>query len=107
MEDEHQHTGNDGIAIAAGGVEYLHFVEVEWFGSYFVIAVGETFGLGYLYAGIDVAGHGLCRLIDSLIGEHEAHVAIDTHVCLFAFVEAGGKIGREVKYAMHSLFAHE
>ena len=40
MDDEHEHTRQDEIAVSAGVVEYRHFLKLEWLGEYLVLAIG-------------------------------------------------------------------
>ena len=107
LQDKHQHTWQDGIAITARGIEDGHLIEGERFGGDLVITIGETTRLRYLDARVDMACHGLCRLINRLVGEHQTHVGIDTHMCLFATIQFRIEVGREVEDAMHRLLRHQ
>ena len=107
LDDKHQHAREDGVAVAACGVEDRNLVEIKWLGCYLVIALCEIGALCYLYLCVHVRRHGLCRLVDGLVGKHQAHVAIHAHLRLLPSVEAALKVLGEVKRAMHLLLRGE
>ena len=107
LDNQHQHTRKNGIAVTARRVEDGHFVEVERLGGDLIVAVGETARLRHLDVGIDMACHRLCRLVDRLVGEHQTHVCIYSHMSLFATLELGVEVLWKIEDAMHRLLFHQ
>ena len=97
LQDKNEHSGEYGIAVATCCIEYGHFLEVKWLGGYLFISGSKVSRLAYLNVGIDVRGYGQCSLIDSLISEHEAHIAVDAHMGLLTSVKFMGEIIREIE----------
>ena len=107
LQDEHQHAWQDGVAVSAGGVEYRHFIEFQWMGGKLIVSIRETSTFRNLNARVDMACYTLCRLINCLVGKHQTHVAINAHMCLFATVQSGVEVGRNIDDSVHRLLLHQ
>ena len=92
LEYQHEHTGQDGVAITTRGIEDGHLVEVERTGGYLFIAGGKRVGSRYLNLASHLHRHSLRRLEYSLVGEHQTHVAVHAHMCLFAPMQFRGEV---------------
>jgi len=107
LEDKDEDWGQDEVAIASGGVEDLYFLDGEGLGGDLVFAVGVVAAELYLHGGIHPLGDGGGGGVDGLIGEHEAHVAIDADMGLLHAQEAVLEVGREIEDAVGDLFLDE
>ena len=94
LQDEHQNGWDDEVAVAAGRVENRHVLEIERTRGNQILTHSIVARQLCLY----LSAHGLSDshgcLVDSLIGEHQRHVAIDTHHPLLHTVQMSGEIGR-------------
>ena len=107
LKDEHEHGGQDEIAVATGGVEYLYFIDGKGLDEDLVFTVGVVAGELLLEPGIDLLGDGGGGGVDGFIGEHEAHVAIDADMGLLHAHQAGLEIGGEIEDAVGHLLLDE
>ncbi len=97
LQDEHQHTRKNRIAVSHGGIEYRNFIEFQWMGGNFIVSIRESSTFRNLNARVDMACHTLCRLVNRLIGKHQTHIAINAHMCLFATVQLGCRSRQEYR----------
>ena len=77
LQDQHQDGREYGRAIATGRTEDGHILIVEGTGGNSLLTSRITTTQHRLQLITHLHGHHLCRLEDSLIGEHQTHVAID------------------------------
>ena len=107
LQDEHQHGRQDTGTIASGRVEYRHFLHGQGLCRDGILMLGVLPRLLDVQTRTDAHSLHHGGLIDTLVGEHERHVAIDTHGALLAPVDALGEIGRDEIDALHELSADE
>ena len=109
LDDEHEHSGDDEIAISRRVVEYRHLLEVERPGGDLVLAVGVVARELHLNPGVQFALNSHASLENRLVGKHDAHVAVYPHVGLLHAVELGlevlGKVYHSVGIATANALA--
>ena len=69
--------------------------------------VGVSVALLELYAAVHLSGHSHGGLIDRLIVEHQAHVAVQAYRGLLATPQSALEVFGEIECAMHLLLADE
>ena len=107
LQNEHQYAWKNRITISSGGIENRNFIEFQRMGSDFIIPIRESSSLRNLDSRVDLARHTLCGLENRLVGQHQTHIAIYAYVRLFATVQLGVEIGRNIDDSMYSLLLHQ
>ena len=105
LQDEDQHARQDSISIASCRVEDRLCINRQGLGVQLFVAFRKRERAWLLSLSSHLERYGLCRLVDGLVGQHQTHVAVDTHVCLFATVQCPVEIFREIENSMHDLLA--
>ena len=107
LQQDHEHGGQHARAVAARGIIHRHVGDGQRLGGDGRLALGVDGAPLYLQPCAEACGlyHG--GLIDVLVGQHQAHVAIDADGGLFTSVDALGEVGGDEIDALDQLAADE
>ena len=107
LYDEHQNAWQYEVAVATCIVEYWHIGYQHRLCCKLVVAVGVVARQCYLNVRVHIGSHSRTGLEYSLIGKHQAHVAIHADVGLLHTSEVAVEVFGQKNDAVHFLLAHE
>ena len=107
LQNQYQHGRKHRRAIATLRIEHGDLIELERTSRNHFLANGVTARYLLLNIGTHLLRHSNSRLINSLIREHEGHVAIHAHHTLFHAIEARAEVGRDVVDTLDQLTTDE
>ena len=84
-----------------------HFFYSQRLSGYVVFAAGIVARQVYLYVFVHPTTDSCGRLKNGFIGQHVAHVTVDTDMALFHTVELLGKIGGDIDHTANDLLANK